>query len=60
MQTDWVARTAKRDEMWCKHVIAGRIAKAKLAIVVFAPTFHAIIAEKSTCSCITNGHTDGG
>ena len=59
MQTDWVARTTKRDGVWCEHVIAGRIAKAKLAEIVLAPTFHAIIAEKSTCSCITKGHTDG-
>ena len=60
MKTDWVARTAERDSVWCKHVVAGRISEAKLADIVLAPTFHAVVAEKSTCRCVPNGHTDGG
>ena len=60
MQTDWVARTTERDGVWCEHVIAGRIAKAKLAEIVLAPAFHAVVAEKSAGRCVPNGHADGG
>ena len=60
MKTDWVARTAERDGVWSQHVVAGRIAQAKLAEIILAPTFHAMVAKKSTCRCTTNGHADGG
>ena len=59
MKTDGVARTAERDGVRCKHVVAGRIAEAKLAEIVLAPTFHAVVAEKGACRCVTNGHGDG-
>ena len=60
MKADWVARTAERDGVWCKHVVAGRISEAKLADVVLPPALHAVVAEKSTRRCVTNGHADGG
>ena len=60
MKTDWVARTAERDGVRCEHVVAGRITEAKLTEIVLAPAFHAVVAEKSACRCVTNGHADGG
>ena len=59
MKADWVARTAEGDGVWCKHVVAGRISEAELADVVLPPALHAVVAEKSTRRCITNGHADG-
>ena len=59
MKTDWVTRTAERDGVWSQHVVAGRISEAKLADVVLAPAFHAVVAEKSTGRCVPNGHADG-
>ena len=60
MKADWVARTAERDSVWGKHVVVGQVAEAKLADVVLAPAFHAVVAEKSACRCVPNGHADGG
>ena len=60
MKTDWVTRTAERDGVWGKHGVVGRVAEAKLAEIVLAPAFYAVVAEKSAGRCVPNGHADGG
>ena len=59
VDTERGARAVESDSVWGKDVIAGRVAKSKLAEIVLPPTLHTMIAEKSACRRITGGHTDG-